>query len=94
MPTSESTRTRHGNIQGNPRAQSDGEMLDRAYISTADFRVLAETTDFSFVVGRRGTGKSALFLMLQRYFRGQRDVVVAAHLQDEAAGIVLRDSIS
>lgn len=50
-----------GNLLGAPRAEADRVMLERAFVETKDFLALAETDDFNFVVGRRGTGKSALF---------------------------------
>jgi len=43
-------------------------MLTRAFVETADYRALIETKDFNFVVGRRGTGKSALFARTKSYF--------------------------
>jgi hypothetical protein len=47
-------------ILGDLRAEADGQMLRRAFLETADYRTLIETSDRPIVVGRRGTGKSAL----------------------------------
>jgi hypothetical protein len=46
---------------GGARAESDN-LLDSAFVKTNDYRALVNTKDFNFVVGRRGTGKSALFI--------------------------------
>jgi hypothetical protein len=71
----EPMRQNIGNILGNPRAESD-RLLEKAFVETADFRVLVETDDFHIVVGRRGTGKSALFQKVHSYFEAQSRVHV------------------
>ncbi len=43
-------------------------MLEAAFVETPDFKALTETRDFNFVVGRRGTGKSALFERVTAHF--------------------------
>jgi hypothetical protein len=57
-----------GNLLGGARAEADSLMLDNAFIATHDFQALVNTKDFNFVVGRRGTGKSALFFKVSEYF--------------------------
>ncbi|MDN2631819.1 hypothetical protein OB913_26430 [Klebsiella pneumoniae] len=44
-------------------------MLSSTFIETADFRTLIETDDRTIVVGRRGTGKSALFIQLNEHWK-------------------------
>jgi hypothetical protein len=56
------------NILGDLRAEADQKMLRTAFLETPDYRTLIETSDRILVVGRRGTGKSALTLALQRYW--------------------------
>ena len=51
---------------GDTTAENDLAMLNFAFIQTSDFRTLLETDDRVVVVGRRGTGKSALFLELNK----------------------------
>ena len=51
-----------GNLLGGDRAEVDHVMLEKAFVQTHDFQALVTTTNFNFVVGRRGTGKSALFI--------------------------------
>lgn len=58
----------HGNILGSLRAEADQEMLAMAFIETSDSSALTNTTDFNIVVGRRGTGKSALFAHVNKFF--------------------------
>ncbi|MBU2515956.1 MAG: hypothetical protein KKB57_00110 [Proteobacteria bacterium] len=72
-----------GHILGNPRAESDQTMLHKAFIKTADYSALLNTRDFNFVVGRRGTGKSAIFLKLSRDFSGDRRFFLFKESQKE-----------
>jgi hypothetical protein len=65
-----------GNILGVPRAEADTEMLSKAFIETVDFRALTETSDFSYVVGRRGTGKTALFSRVSDHFNKQSHFLI------------------
>lgn len=58
-----------GNLLGGPRAETDNKMLRTAFVETADFRALTYTRDFNFVVGRRGTGKSALYMKVSEFLR-------------------------
>ncbi len=57
-----------GNLLGAAQAEADQSMLRRAFIETADYQTLLHTTDFSYVVGRRGAGKSAIFQRLKDEF--------------------------
>ena len=55
------------NPLGDTTAENDNKMLSDAFIETADFRTLIESDDRTIVVGRRGTGKSALFYQLNKH---------------------------
>lgn len=55
---------RSGNIFGAARAEND-VLLKTAFVETAEFKNLAYTNDFHVAVGRRGTGKSAVFIKLR-----------------------------
>jgi len=57
------------NCLGDLRAEADQEMLGQAFLETGDYRSLIETSDRIIVVGRRGTGKSALALRLEDYWK-------------------------
>ncbi len=54
-----------GNLLGSAQAEADRQMLSQGFIETADYQALLHTTDFSYVVGRRGTGKSAIYQRLK-----------------------------
>jgi hypothetical protein len=57
------------NILGDLRAEYDHQMLKSAFLETADYKTLIDTTDRPIVVGRRGTGKSALSYRLEHHWR-------------------------
>jgi hypothetical protein len=69
---------------GSVRAESDRAMLNSAFVRTSDFESLARGPLQSFVVGRRGAGKSALFLQLGIHFRKAPDAVVLELRPDES----------
>lgn len=54
------------NPLGDIRAEADHKMLEQAFYETPDYLSLLESDDKVVVVGRRGTGKSALVYRLQR----------------------------
>jgi hypothetical protein len=67
--------TQIGNILGAPEAELD-QLLGRVFVETGDYRALTQSTDYNFVVERRGTGKSELLpasaLALQPGFAQQK----------------------
>ncbi len=77
------------NSLGDVRAEVDAEMLRNAFLETPDYRTLIETSDRSVVVGRRGTGKSALALQLAKFFarEQQASVVEIAPSEDQTIGM-------
>ncbi len=58
-------------------------MLSVAFVPTADFEVLDRGPTHNFVVGRRGAGKSALFLELETRFTRKPQVLVLSIKPDE-----------
>lgn len=82
-----------GNLLGGARAEVDNKMLDRAFIETHDFQALAHTKDFNFVVGRRGTGKSALFLKVSKYIKKNKIGYVYSKTPTEYEAIGLQSVI-
>ena len=52
------------NPLGDIRAEADHEMLGHSFIETPDYKTLISATDRAVVVGRRGSGKSALASIL------------------------------
>lgn len=67
-----------GNLLGAAQAEADQLMLRRAFIETPDYQALFHTTDYNYVVGRRGTGKSAIYQRLKMDFAGDTGVVLIA----------------
>jgi hypothetical protein len=65
-------------------------MLVEAFVPTADFRTLIESDDRTVVVGRRGTGKSALYFQLQKYWEHDRKVVVLSFSPEDTEIIGFR----
>ncbi len=83
-----------GNILGDSRAEKDSRMLDAAFISTHDFEALVHTKDFNFVVGRRGSGKSALFLKVSEYIDKKKMGYVYCNMPKEYEILELQEVIN
>lgn len=79
-----------GNILGDIRAENDSIMLDKAFLETSDYKSLLSSSDRCIVVGRRGTGKSALVHKLNQYWLNERHTFVVVVAPDEAQMIGLR----
>lgn len=67
-----------GTLLGAAQAEADTQMLKRAFIETADYQALRFTSDFNYVVGRRGTGKSAIFGRLKEEFASDTSAILLA----------------
>lgn len=63
------------NPLGDTTAENDDKMLSNAFIETPDFRTLIESDDRTVVVGRRGTGKSALFINLKKHWIKDKKII-------------------
>ena len=83
-----------GNLLGSPRAETDVMMLREAFLQTADCALLTQSKDRNFVVGRRGTGKSALFQKVTEYYRNARQTFVLSGQPTEYEAIRLQHLIS
>lgn len=59
-------------LLGEQTAENDKDLLLSNYIETAEFRSILETKDSTVVVGRRGTGKSAMYLRLAEFWGSQK----------------------
>lgn len=64
------------NPLGDTTAENDSFMLSSAFIETADILALIESDDRTVVVGRRGTGKSALFSQLQEHCKKDKKMLI------------------
>jgi hypothetical protein len=70
-------------------AENDHEMLDEAFLETADYRTIIESKDKIIIIGRRGTGKSALTYKISKQWRSleKSRVIVLAPQEDQVIGI-------
>jgi MoxR-like ATPase len=82
------------NLLGDIRAESDAQMLDTAFYETPDFRTLIESGDRSVVVGRRGTGKSAIAYKLGRHFEQDKRAALISLATEEDQVIGLRTLVA
>ncbi|SOU04180.1 P-loop ATPase, Sll1717 family [Xanthomonas arboricola] len=67
---------------GDARAEQDGQLFS-AFYESPDYRTLIESESKSIVVGRRGVGKSALFLRLAEYYRDADKIEVVRFAPEE-----------
>src|SRR6478672_1852337 len=63
-------------LLGEQIAENDIKLLLPNFIETPEYRSIIETKDSTVVVGRRGTGKSAMFAKLSDFWGSQK----AAHV--------------
>lgn len=76
------------NALGDVRAENDHAMLDTAFFEGQDYKILFESDDRFVVVGRRGTGKSALTYRLQKEWKEKKYfVVVVAPDEEDVFGL-------
>lgn len=85
--------TSKSNPFGDTTAENDRPMLSSAFIETADFRALIETDDRTVVVGRRGTGKSALFIQLHEHWKKDKKILVLSFSPDDTQIIGFRSML-
>ncbi len=74
---------------GDIRAEFDHAMLDQAFLETPDYRTLLESAEGKVVVGRRGTGKSALTYRLTKHWAREKSIIVItlAAEEDQVIGV-------
>ena len=76
------------NIFGDVRAEHDHEMLDKSFYESQNYRTLIEGRDRFIVVGRRGTGKSALTYCLSKDWMARKSsIIVIAPTEEQMIGI-------
>ena len=78
------------NRLGDIRAENDHSMLDQAFLETADYRTILEADDKVVIVGRRGTGKSALTYKLSRTLLANSKSLVISLAPEEDQVIGMR----
>ena len=82
------------NPLGDVRAEADHAMLSQAFFETPDYLTLLDSHDKIVVVGRRGTGKSALTYKLQKQWSSVKTNTVILINPDEHHTLALRPWIS
>jgi hypothetical protein len=77
------------NVLGDLRAEADHVMLDKAFYVSPDYRSIIEHGDCTVIVGRRGTGKSALLYRLKKHWEssGRTQVITIAPEDYETIGL-------
>ena len=78
---------------GQGRAEEDSEMLQQAFVETTDYRMLIEGDGRRVVVGRRGTGKSALALKLAERSGKDEGTILITIGADEEDHIGIRERL-
>lgn len=82
------TENLRANVFGDGRAEFDHAMLDRSFYEWQDYKTLISSNDRFVVVGRRGTGKSALTYRLAKDWRSQkRATLVMAPAEEQMIGL-------
>ncbi|MDP4531694.1 ATP-binding protein [Marinobacter salarius] len=80
-----------GNVLGDVRAEQDIKMLETAFWESSDYKSLLESYDRPIIVGRRGTGKSALAHKLAKHWSSKPNISVIKIAPEEEQVIGLRD---
>ncbi|HEO8482623.1 MAG: ATP-binding protein [Stenotrophomonas sp.] len=76
------------NAFGDVRGENDHKALDESFYEWQDYRALFESVDRFIVVGRRGTGKSAITYRLSKVWGDRRTpVITIAPLEEQMMGL-------
>ena len=81
------------NPLGDVRAEADHEMLSHAFFETPDYLTLLDSDEKVVVVGRRGTGKSALTYKLENQWSSIKSNTTLLIAPDEHHTLALRASL-
>jgi len=78
---------------GDITAESDHEMLQKAFYESPDYKTIIESSNRSIIVGRRGTGKSAINYKLIQYWKNAQNTYVFPLDAEETQIIGIRELI-
>lgn len=84
---------KQGNVLGELTAEADSKMLETAFHESRAYRELVSGTDFRFVVGRRGSGKSALFRKASEALLAEPGVVLLSEHPTEEKVLALQSEL-
>ncbi len=65
-------------------------MLDRAFLETAEYNTLLASNESPIVVGRRGTGKSAIYYRLEKIWSSDKKIHLVRIAPDDSEMIALK----
>ncbi|MCY1083761.1 P-loop ATPase, Sll1717 family [Archangium lansingense] len=82
-----------GNILGETTAEADRRMLDVAFYESRNYLELIHGSDFRFVVGRRGAGKSALFRKVTQALEAEGGAILITEKPDEVKTAALQEEL-
>lgn len=85
---------RNTNLLGEIQAERDFLMLERAYFQTPDYDAIVHSDNKVVVIGRRGTGKSALTYKLEQTLKTSADTDVVKLVPDDDQMIAARASLN
>lgn len=77
-------------LLGEQTAEHDSKLLLSNFIETPEYRSIIETKDSTVVVGRRGTGKSAMFAKLADFWGSQKGANVIRVAPEDYQTIIFR----
>lgn len=77
-------------LLGEQTAEHDTKLLLSSFIETPEYRLIIETKDSTVVVGRRGTGKSAMFAKLADFWGSQKSSHVIRVAPEDFQTIIFR----
>lgn len=70
-------------LLGDQIAENDLLNIKDHFIETSAYRNILETKDSTVVIGRRGTGKSAIFIKLQEVWSNQKHYIISISPEDQ-----------
>ncbi len=77
-------------LLGEQTAEHDGKLLLNSFVETPEYRLVIETKDSTVIVGRRGTGKSAMFAKLSDFWGSQKGANVIRVAPEDYQTIIFR----
>jgi hypothetical protein len=84
------TKSLRASLLGEQTAENDRKLLLPNFIETPEYRSIIETKDSTVVVGRRGTGKSAMYTKLSDFWGSQKSAQVISVAPEDYQTISFR----
>ncbi|MCX0338459.1 P-loop ATPase, Sll1717 family [Acinetobacter radioresistens] len=76
-------KTIRASLLGDQIAENDVQNLNINFIETSAYRTIIESKDATVIIGRRGTGKSAIFYKLNEVWRQQKNYSIPISPEDQ-----------